>query len=112
LPGVHAAASPSSAPRVGIGVSRERFEQVQQNLKQANHAFTGPVEHSQDTPLDLSIYFDDPDGNHLEFCVRRKDPLDECVSHTVFETSELRKAITFYRSSRYGACRLIVATKS
>jgi hypothetical protein len=50
LTGVNAAASPSSAPRVGVGVSRERFEQVQQNLKKATHAFTRPVQYSQENP--------------------------------------------------------------
>jgi catechol 2,3-dioxygenase-like lactoylglutathione lyase family enzyme len=96
LPGVNAGVSPSTGPRIAVGVSAERFEQVQQNLRAAECPFTGPIEHSQETPLALSIYFDDPDGNHLEFCVRRQEPFYECISHTVFETRELKKAITFY----------------
>ncbi len=43
-----------------------------------------------------SIYFNDPDGNHLEFCLRRDALNDECISHTIFETRDLNKAITFY----------------
>src|SRR5918996_5960293 len=45
LPGVSAEASSSAAPRVGVGVSRERFEEVQRNLKAVKHSFKGPVEH-------------------------------------------------------------------
>ncbi|MGH7874513.1 MAG: VOC family protein [Candidatus Binatia bacterium] len=96
LPGVVAGASASSGPRIGIGVSDERFKELQRNLSSANHTFTGPVQHSQEAPLVHSIYFDDPDGNHLEFCLRRIEPLRECISHVVFETRDANKAMTFY----------------
>jgi catechol 2,3-dioxygenase-like lactoylglutathione lyase family enzyme len=96
LPGISAPASASTAPRIGVGVSSERLAQVEENLQRANHRFTGPVEHSTEAPLVRSIYFDDSDGNHLEFCVRRKEPLSECISHTVFETLNLQRALTFY----------------
>lgn len=96
LPGVSAGASSSLGPRVGIGVSQERFEHAQENLKAANHPFIGPIEHAHGAPLAWSIYFNDPDGNHLEFCVRRNEPVIHCISHTLFETRNLTKAITFY----------------
>lgn len=96
LPGISAGPSTSSAPRVGVSASAERFEQVQRNLTAANYPFRGPVEHVQDAPLARSIYFDDPDGNHLEICVRRREPLEECISHVVFETRDLKKAMPFY----------------
>jgi catechol 2,3-dioxygenase-like lactoylglutathione lyase family enzyme len=32
----------------------------------------------------------------LEICVRRTEPLRECISHTVFETLNLKKSLTFY----------------
>jgi catechol 2,3-dioxygenase-like lactoylglutathione lyase family enzyme len=96
LPGVSAGVSPSSAPRIGIHVSEERFEGVRKRLKEKRYPFSGPFEHAQDSPLIGSIYFDDPDGNHLEFCVRRQDPQHECISHTVFETRDLNKAVAFY----------------
>jgi catechol 2,3-dioxygenase-like lactoylglutathione lyase family enzyme len=96
LPGVNAEVSRSSGPRIAVGVSKGRFEQVQKNLNSVTHLFTGPIEHSPDAPFASSIYFDDPDGNHLEFCMRRKKPLDESISHTVFETRDLKKAIAFY----------------
>lgn len=96
LPGISAGPSASAAPRIGVSVTTERFQQVEQNLKLAKHTFRGPIEHSTDAPLARSIYFDDPDGNHLEFCVRRSEPLRECISHTVFETLNLKKTLTFY----------------
>jgi catechol 2,3-dioxygenase-like lactoylglutathione lyase family enzyme len=95
LPGVQARQSSSSAPRIGVSVSPERFLEVNQKLKSAGHPFRGPIEHGEDTPFAQAIYFDDPDGNHLELCIRR-DGLNEGISHTVFETRDLNKAITFY----------------
>jgi catechol 2,3-dioxygenase-like lactoylglutathione lyase family enzyme len=96
LPGINAGASATPAPRIGVSVSEERFAEVQENLKRARRPFTGPIAHASGAPLAQSIYFDDPDGNHLEFCLRRDEPLSECISHTVFETRDLEKAITFY----------------
>lgn len=96
LPGIAARPSLSAGPRIGIGVARERFEQVERHLQQARYPFVGPVEHPSDAPFVCSIYFDDPDGNHLEFCVRRSEPHGECLSHTVFETLNMKKALTFY----------------
>jgi catechol 2,3-dioxygenase-like lactoylglutathione lyase family enzyme len=96
LPGISAGPSPNAAPRMGVGVSPERFAEIEENLRRANHAFRGPIDHSADAPLIRSLYFDDPDGNHLEACVRRIEPLRECISHTVFETINLKKSLTFY----------------
>jgi catechol-2,3-dioxygenase len=96
LPGIHAGASSGSAPRVGVHVSEERFAAVRERLKKRGYTFKGPTEHEKDSPLVVSIYFDDPDGNHLEFCVRRRPPQYECISHTVFETVDLDRAAAFY----------------
>jgi len=96
LPGIGAGPSASAGPRIGVSVSSDRFTQVEENLRRANHPYSGPVEHSPDAPLARSIYCNDPDGNHLEFCLRRREPLCECISHTVFETRNMKKALTFY----------------
>jgi catechol 2,3-dioxygenase-like lactoylglutathione lyase family enzyme len=96
LPGVPAGSSNGSGPRLGVGVSPERLAQVCENLKAAGHPFRGPIAHGEHTPFVHSIYSDDPDGNHLEFCVRRIAPFEECISHTLFETRDVNKAITFY----------------
>ena len=96
LPGISAGPSPNAAPRMGVGVSPERFAEIEENLRSANRAFRGPIDHSAAAPLIRSLYFDDPDGNHLEACVRRIEPLRECISHTVFETINLKKSLTFY----------------
>ncbi|MGH7927705.1 MAG: VOC family protein, partial [Candidatus Binatia bacterium] len=92
LLGVQAGNSTSGAPRIGVNVCRDRFDQMRDSLKAAGHPFRGPVDHGEDTPFAQSIYFDDPDGNHLEFCVRRNEPFHECISHTTFETRDLNKA--------------------
>lgn len=96
LPGVNAGVSSSRAPRVGIHVGEERFTEVKRRLIERGYPFTGPVEHPQDSPFAVSIYLDDPDGNHLELCVRRWQPQYECISHTVFETRDLPRAVVFY----------------
>ena len=96
LPGIDAATSPSSGPRIGIGTSPERFAQVEANLKAAGHPMRGPIDHDGDMPFSRSLYFDDPDGNHLEFCIRRKGSQAERISHTLFETRNLSRAIEFY----------------
>jgi catechol 2,3-dioxygenase-like lactoylglutathione lyase family enzyme len=96
LPGVNAGVSASPAPRIGVSVSEERFSQVEKTLRAGNVPFRGPFEHPQYAPFVVSLYFDDPDGNHLEFCVRRWEPRYESISHTVFETLDLKKAIAFY----------------
>lgn len=96
LPGVNVGSSAGAAPRVGVGVSEERFADIEKKLKQAGHAFRGSVEHPESRPFKVSLFFDDPDGNHLEFCVRRLEPHTECISHTVFETKNLQKAVAFY----------------
>lgn len=96
LPGVNADASPSPAPRIGVSVSEERFSEVEKRLKAGGYAFAGPTEHAENYPFIASIYFNDPDGNHLEFCLRRREPYHECLSHTVFETLDLDKAVAFY----------------
>jgi len=96
LPGVNASVSPSPAPRIGVGISEERFTEVKKRLEEKGYPFKGPVEHAQDSTFVVSLYFDDPDGNHLELCIRRWDPKYECISHTVFETRDLNKAVDFY----------------
>ena len=96
LPGLNAGVSPSSAPRIGVNVSEQRFAEVEKRLKENGYVYRGPIEHPQRSPLRVSIYFDDPDGNHLEFCIRWWEPHDERISHTVFETREFDRAVAFY----------------
>jgi catechol 2,3-dioxygenase-like lactoylglutathione lyase family enzyme len=96
LRGMRSSPSATGAPRVGIAVPPARLSTISETLKTARHPFRGPVEHGEDTPFTEAIYLNDPDGNHLEICVRRDGSEEECISHTVFETRDLEKAITFY----------------
>jgi catechol 2,3-dioxygenase-like lactoylglutathione lyase family enzyme len=96
LPGVSAAVSPSSGPRIGINASERQLSEAEQRLRARAYAYSGPVEHGPQSPFESSIYLDDPDGNHLELCNRRNFPSEPCISHTVFETRDLEKALAFY----------------
>ncbi len=99
LPGITAGASSSTGPRIGVNVSPEHFAQAQQALSARAYAFSGPVEHAPEMSFERSIFFDDPDGNHLELCIRRDFPPKPCISHTLFETRDMKIAIAFYMAA-------------
>ena len=46
LPGI-SAGPVSAGPRIGISVTSERFDQVEQALRLANHPFKGTVDHGE-----------------------------------------------------------------
>jgi catechol 2,3-dioxygenase-like lactoylglutathione lyase family enzyme len=61
--------------RHGLTVSRKRFGEVQDALRENGVRFEGPVEHPAKGPFGESIYFKDPSGNFLEILWRRdEDP--------------------------------------
>lgn len=61
--------------RHGLAVSRKRFGEVQEALREHGVRFEGPVEHPAKGPFGESIYFKDPSGNFLEILWRRdEDP--------------------------------------
>ncbi len=61
--------------RHGLAVSRKRFGEVQDALRENGVRFEGPVEHPAKGPFGESIYFKDPSGNFLEVLWRRdEDP--------------------------------------
>ena len=57
--------------RHGFHVSRERFAQVIDRLRERGVPFEGPVAHPEKGPLGESVYFKDPGGNFFEVCWRR-----------------------------------------
>ena len=59
--------------RHGFAVSRKRFDEVMDALRERGVAFEGPVEHPTKGPFGQSIYFKDPSGNFLEVLWRRDD---------------------------------------
>lgn len=60
--------------RHAFWVSRERFDEVVERLRERGIPLEGPVDHPLDGPLGQSIYFRDPAGNFLELCWRRGSP--------------------------------------
>jgi hypothetical protein len=59
--------------RHAFRVSRSRFEEITNQLKQRNIVFEGPAEHPEKSPFGASIYFKDPSGNFLEILWRRDE---------------------------------------
>ena len=98
LPGVQVPPSPSGAPRYAIALAQEEaFRAAAERIK-ASGVKCGDVQnHSGDLPFVKFFRFDDPDNNHMEICVRRQPlPSSAGVSHVIFETSNLARAIRFY----------------
>ena len=96
LPGVRAVASETRAPRVGIGVTEERFDAILERLGKEGHSFQVASEHELPPPIVRSAYLLDPEENWVEVSVWR-DPLgQEYLSHLVVETTDLQKALAFY----------------
>jgi catechol-2,3-dioxygenase len=61
--------------RHGFTISRRRFDEVMDSLREHDIAFEGPVDHPEKGPFGQSIYFKDPSGNFLEILWRRdEDP--------------------------------------
>jgi len=96
LPGVKGGSSPSRAPRIGITVTRERFDSILDRLKKEGHTYHGPSDHKHPSPFLCSAYFLDPDGNWVEICVLKNPLKSEYLSHVVVETTDLEKALLFY----------------
>jgi catechol-2,3-dioxygenase len=53
-------------------VSREKFDETIESLKENGIGFEGPIDHPEGGPFGQSIYFKDPAGNFLE-CLWRRD---------------------------------------
>jgi catechol 2,3-dioxygenase-like lactoylglutathione lyase family enzyme len=98
LPGVTNPASSSGAPRYALAIPKEAdFDTAVKRIK-ASGVKCGEVESDAgDSPFVKSFHFDDPDDNHIEICVRRRPlPTTAGVSHVIFETTNLTRAIRFY----------------
>jgi catechol 2,3-dioxygenase-like lactoylglutathione lyase family enzyme len=96
LPGVTAEASPSTAPRVGIAVTAERFAAILKRLDQAGHAYTVAEREQIPPPVLESASFLDSDGNWVEIGVWRDPSSPEYLSQIVVETLDVEKTKNFY----------------
>ena len=96
LPGVTAEASASTAPRVGIAVSAERFAAILKRLETAGHPFTVAAHEQTPPPVLQSACFLDTDGNWVEIGVWRDPSSTEYLSQMIVETVDVEKAKNFY----------------
>jgi len=97
LPGIQAAASPSGAPRYAVAInSEETFRTTVERIKQSGVVCGEVQDHPNTSPFVRSFRFTDFDDNHIEICMRQQAPADVCLSHVIFETTDLEKATKFY----------------
>ncbi len=97
LPGVQAPASPSGAPRYAIALDEDKFHAAVKRIMGSGVPTHEVRDLPDDAPFIKSFYFDDPDDNHMELCVRRKIlPTSAGVSHVIFESINLVRSLRFY----------------
>jgi catechol 2,3-dioxygenase-like lactoylglutathione lyase family enzyme len=96
LPGVQVPESPSGAPRYGIALDLEKFDDVAKRIQESGVRCGPVVLHEARSPWIKSLSFVDPDDNHMEICLRRSGPAAPSVSHVIFETKDLAKASRFW----------------
>ncbi len=95
FPGTHTAPSESWAPRYAFALqSEEEWDRVIKALDGAGVSWLSGESNSQ--IVSRSAWTTDPDGNHLEICLRRMEPAGYSLSHVVLETENLEKSIAFY----------------
>ena len=95
LPGTHTVPSESWAPRYAFALSSEdEWERVTEALDQAGVRRHSGQMNSQ--IVSRSTWTTDPDGNHIEICLRRMEPSGYSLSHVVLETENLERSIKFY----------------
>jgi catechol 2,3-dioxygenase-like lactoylglutathione lyase family enzyme len=97
LPGIQTEPSPSGAPRYAIAVSSDDlFHLIVEKVK-ATGVAGGPVrEHAAGSLFMKSFRFVDPEANSIEVCLRRDGGKEIYLSHVVFETTDLDRAVQFY----------------
>ena len=97
LPGIQVPPSPSGAPRYAIGFGfEETFRSTVERIRDTGVVSSNVEERPANSPFLKSLCFDDPDDNHMEICVRRGASKEVYLSHVVFETTDLARAIRFY----------------
>lgn len=100
LPGTEVPPTQTGAPRFSfVYPSEESLNEVLGRLRENRIEFLGPVFHDVDFPLRLSVYVDDPAGNHVELCVLREALHDKGINHIAVETANLKKALAFYQEA-------------
>ncbi len=96
LPGVQLPPSPTGAPRYALAQTDDAFQAAIDRLKTTT-VKCAEIQPPANSPFLRSFHFDDPDDNHIELCVRRQPlPVKVGLSHVIFETTNITRAIRFY----------------
>ncbi len=74
--------------------SEEEWDRVIEALDRAGVPWQSGETNSQ--IVSRSAWTTDPDGNHIEICLRRMEPSGYSLSHVVLETENLDRSIAFY----------------
>jgi catechol 2,3-dioxygenase-like lactoylglutathione lyase family enzyme len=61
----------SGMPRIGFSVTNEVMDEMIKQLDENKIPHQGPIQYPEQVPFARTIRVWDPDGNTLEFCVRR-----------------------------------------
>jgi catechol 2,3-dioxygenase-like lactoylglutathione lyase family enzyme len=97
LPGIQTEPSPSRAPRYAIATGSETdFHSIVARIRRSGAVCGELREHPNKSPFLRSFQFTDFDNNHIEICMNRGSLGDICLSHVVFETTDLQRAKKFY----------------
>jgi catechol 2,3-dioxygenase-like lactoylglutathione lyase family enzyme len=97
LPGIQTEPSPSGAPRYAVALGSEgTFKATCDRIKSSGVVCGEIREHADRSPFIRSFRFTDFDNNHFEICMNRYSLGEVCLSHVVFETTDLQRATKFY----------------
>ena len=97
LPGIQTEPSPSGAPRYAIAIGSEQtFRSTVERIKQSGVVCGEIHEHPSTSSFARSFRFTDFDHNHIEICMRRQSLGKICLSHVVFESTNLEQTKKFY----------------
>src|SRR5215470_2937850 len=97
LPGIQTEPSPSGAPRYAVAIGSEQtLRSTVERIKQSGVVCGAIHEHPSTSPFARSFRFTDFDQNHMEICLRRQPLADICLSHVVFESTNLEQTKKFY----------------
>jgi len=61
----------ANMPRIGFSVTEAVMDEMIKQLEQNKITYEGPIKYPEAVPFNRAIRVWDPDGNTLEFCVRR-----------------------------------------
>ena len=97
LPGIQTEPSPSGAPRYAIAIGSEQtFRSTVERIKQSGVVCGEIHEHPSTSSFAHSFRFTDFDHNHIEICMRHQSLGEICLSHVVFESTNLEQTKKFY----------------